>query len=327
MQLDRTEIVIRQRTALELLDLSLLTLKRHFRPIAIAACIFGLPLLVIDILLNAWMLNEQSVIAADYLDAPLASLRWRYNGHLAVLYILQFQIVTLPTTIFLGSQIFFEPMPLGKLFRRLRPIAFRSLLVLGLMRLGLVTMIFEFAVNRTQVFDGGTETWILFIIPAIALLIRACNPFAPEILGLELCKLRTKSEAEISYGKRSRGLHRQLVAEHFTRFLAAALFAILLAMMLLGTALFLQGVITGSWQWGYLFDFFIFPLVLWSVGLFMAVFRFLSYIDSRIRLEGWELELRLRAEAERLDAPAWDKPPPVSSVAAVASSSGEVTQS
>jgi hypothetical protein len=34
----------------------------------------------------------------------------------------------------------------------------------------------------------------------------------------------------------------------------------------------------------------------------MAVFRFLNYLDSRIRLEGWEIELRLRAEAERLTA-------------------------
>ena len=37
------------------------------------------------------------------------------------------------------------------------------------------------------------------------------------------------------------------------------------------------------------------------VGVFYSVFRFLAYLDSRIRLEGWEVELRIRAEAERID--------------------------
>jgi len=33
----------------------------------------------------------------------------------------------------------------------------------------------------------------------------------------------------------------------------------------------------------------------WIAIAFFGVFRFLSYIDRRIRLEGWELELRLKA--------------------------------
>jgi hypothetical protein len=32
----------------------------------------------------------------------------------------------------------------------------------------------------------------------------------------------------------------------------------------------------------------------WVAVAFFAVVRFLTYIDQRIRLEGWEVELRLR---------------------------------
>ncbi len=32
----------------------------------------------------------------------------------------------------------------------------------------------------------------------------------------------------------------------------------------------------------------------WIAIAFFAVVRFLSYIDRRIRLEGWEIELRLK---------------------------------
>jgi hypothetical protein len=42
------------------------------------------------------------------------------------------------------------------------------------------------------------------------------------------------------------------------------------------------------------------PITLWTVVAFMGVARFLSYLDLRIRQEGWEVELLVRAEAARL---------------------------
>ncbi len=48
-----------------------------------------------------------------------------------------------------------------------------------------------------------------------------------------------------------------------------------------------------------------FRLAVWSCIAFFTITRFLTYIDQRIRLEGWEIALRLRsagaamAEAER----------------------------
>ena len=59
------------------------------------------------------------------------------------------------------------------------------------------------------------------------------------------------------------------------------------------------GVLEGELTWGYSDWDFVFNTPTW-VGVwiavaFFAVVRFLSYIDQRIRLEGWEVELRLRA--------------------------------
>ena len=47
-------------------------------------------------------------------------------------------------------------------------------------------------------------------------------------------------------------------------------------------------------------DFTVFlPLAAWLVVGYFAVVRFLCYLDLRIRREGWEVELLLRAEGAR----------------------------
>ncbi len=299
MQLDRTEIVIRARSVLELLDLSLQVLKRHVGAIAITSAILGVPLLLLDSLAVSWMLSEDALLAAERLEFPLSAMRWRHSTHLILLFAMQFPLISLPTSVYLGNRIFYEPMPLTKLLRRLRPIAFRCLLVLGVMRLGLVGLLMELLVDRATAFDFGVEFWLVFVVGATSVLFRASWPFAPEILGLELCPLLA-GRGELKYADRSRGLHRFLFSENLARFAGAAFFSVLLFSTLVGAQMFLIGASTGLWQWNYWFDYVGLPLTMWVVGLFMAVFRFLSYLDSRIRLEGWEVELRLKAEAVRL---------------------------
>ncbi len=303
MQLDRTEIAIRARSALELFDLSLQVLKRHALPIAVSGAIIGWPLLLLDSWAIAWMLGEEALLAADLLDEPLGTMRWRHAAHLIALFIMQFPLITLPTSIYLGHQIFYEPMPLRSVLARLWSIAGRCLLVLGIVRLGLISLIAEPLIDRNSEFSL-TEFWFIFMIPAVGLLLRATRPFAPEILGLELCPLRSTRPAEIAYRIRSSGLHRYLASEHLYRFVASAIFATLLLGSVIAAQMFIIGASTGNWLWNYWFDYVGLPLSLWGVGLLIAVFRFLAYLDSRIRLEGWEIELRLKAEALRLDPPA-----------------------
>jgi hypothetical protein len=64
-------------------------------------------------------------------------------------------------------------------------------------------------------------------------------------------------------------------------------------------ALFVSGVVFGTWESGLVMDAIIYPVCLWAVASWMTVLRFLFYMNSRIRSEGWEIELRFKAEAER----------------------------
>ncbi|QDV22348.1 hypothetical protein [Aureliella helgolandensis] len=300
MQLDRTEIVIRRRNSLELLDLSLLVLKRHWRPIAASGLLLGLPFLLLDMWAIQWMLQEDSLWSLEYQETSETAQRWRHAAHLTALFFLQFPLLSIPTTLFLGNQIFFQPMSLRQIVAQLRAIAFRCFIVLGVLRLGVVALCLELAVNRRVPFDSGVELWILVIFPGICLIMRACWPLAPEILGLERCPLWAKEKNVISYRQRSRRLHHLLLSENISSFIAAAIFGSLLLVMLLSLQLWLAGISTGNWQWAWWCDYIALPVSLWCVGLFLAVFRFLNYIDVRIRLEGWEIELLMRAEGARL---------------------------
>ncbi len=306
MQLDRTAIVIRQRSGLELLDLSLLVLKRYIVPLAMAGSLLGIPLLAFDVWLIAWMVSEDALMVSESLFDADRSTGFRYITHLIALYSIQFPLVSIPTTLTVGALVFYEPVSFRQLLRLLGQVWVPTLLVLGILRLGLVPIVFEYFVDRSTTWHSATEGWILFVCLPLAAVFRAFWPFAPEIVGLERCPLRKGRENKLTYRKRSRYLHGPIQGEMFVRFLSSIFHGALLLAMLVGTSLFVQGVITGLWQPGRWIYFVALPVSLWFVGLFLTVFRFLSYIDSRIRLEGWELELRLRAEATRMlnDGPA-----------------------
>ncbi|MCA9181766.1 MAG: hypothetical protein KDA51_09950, partial [Planctomycetales bacterium] len=199
MQLDRTEIVVRARSTLELFDLSLQLLKRHWWAIALTSAVFGVPLLVLDGLATAWILNEDTLLIAEQLDSPLAWMRWRHFWHVTTLFLLQFPMISLPTTVYLGNRIFYQDIPLRTLLRRLWPIAGSWLLILGVVRLGLVGPVLEFFVDRQQLFDPGIEFWFFLFAASAALFTRTLRPFAPEILGLELCPLRPTAAGAITY--------------------------------------------------------------------------------------------------------------------------------
>jgi hypothetical protein len=55
-----------------------------------------------------------------------------------------------------------------------------------------------------------------------------------------------------------------------------------------------------SWQLSWFDVQVVYPACLWLVVAFMSVVRFLNYLDLRIRHEGWEVELLMRAEALRM---------------------------
>ncbi len=301
MQLDRTEIAIRQRSATELLDLSLRVLKRHGLKIAAACAILGVPFLIADVWLSAWMFSEDALLAVEQVTDPQNYLRARHALHLLVLFLFQFPLISLPATMLLGDQVFFEAPSFKQLIKKMSEVWLQAIWVLGIARMSLVSLVLAFFVNRNTVFDPSFELGLLMAL-SIVLLIRAVWPFAPEILGLEKCLIRATPASPISYSARRTGLHQSVSSDHVGRFIACSLTAILLASIIGSALLTAISALKGNLDLSPWYDRMLIPLVLWLVGIFVVVFRFLCYLDSRIRLEGWELELRLRAEGQRVQA-------------------------
>lgn len=309
MQLDKTEIVIRQRTQLELLDLSLLIVRRYWKQLLSSSALIGLPLLVLNVILTRWMIGEQGRFAMADLGDPESSMQQRYLLHMVALWYLEFPLASLPATILIGNEIFFEHFSYRQLLARLRPIALRALFVLGGLRLGLLALPLELLIDRNAPFDALWEFVVLvLVLVGWATFRRMSAPFAPEILGLESCKLRAASKNELSYWRRSNSLHSPILGECFGRFLTCACVVTGLVMTLYSLTFVgdFVGLRQGNVQ---LFNALLsnnfliqvmLPLALWLGGIYATVFRFLSYIDARIRLEGWELELQLKAERSRL---------------------------
>ena len=67
-----------------------------------------------------------------------------------------------------------------------------------------------------------------------------------------------------------------------------------------GTLLCLKGIFLDDWTIGVGMFVIGAPLSMWITAGFLTVVRFLAYLDLRIRHEGWEVELRMRAEGSRL---------------------------
>jgi len=92
MQLDRTFIGIRQRSTLEVWDLTLLVVRRHFKALLFLSVVGALPWLILNHLLTMWMVTE------DYFFDHLLWFFW-VN---ACLVILQAQVGTFLITHYLG---------------------------------------------------------------------------------------------------------------------------------------------------------------------------------------------------------------------------------
>ena len=68
---------------------------------------------------------------------------------------------------------------------------------------------------------------------------------------------------------------------------------------LIATLWCVQGTLLFNWNLGDWFLRLAIPAIMWFVVVFMHVVRFLTYLDTRIRREGWEVELKVRAAAAR----------------------------
>jgi hypothetical protein len=303
MQLDKTAIAISQRNLDELLDLSLSVLRRYGLKLLGVALLSALPFAII----NALLLSSRIMSGGYILDSADRAI---FVLWMAVLVYVESPLAMAPVTIVLGNMMFGIASKKGDLRGTFRKQWFPILWIMSLLR-GVIPMIgiiflIEFVSNDRSFATGIGTFWICLML-LLVFLIRGFRPFTPEILLLEKCpwssgkktgKKQDPSKSTITHAQRSARIHLNggelLLATIWVGFVALFFLGLLIV-----SSVTLIGSVTGAWTWGWWMDLFFYPLALWLISFWGTVVRFLLYMNTRIRGEGWELELKLKAEARR----------------------------
>ena len=298
MQLDKTRIAIRERGLLDILDLSLHVLRAYARPLAITFVIGAAPLMLLNHFLIGWMaagLDFSEPFAFEDYGKTI-----RYIWNMTLLIFIQAPLMSVFATSHLGPAVFLERPSIAKVvrdvFKAVPQLAWCQIMMRGVAPACLLIL----ALDRRGEFNVLVEAFLLSVLAIYAALIRSVRPFINEIILLERNPLRARAPGEMTIGRRSSRLHSPSSGDLLLRWLGYSMIAGLLVLAVFGAFLFASGVLLNRWTLGAIMIQFCLPLAMWMVAGYSAVVRFLSYLDLRIRHEGWEVELRLRAEAARL---------------------------
>jgi hypothetical protein len=255
MTYDRTLIVIRERSFLELLDLALLVARDRPLSLGLAASAGIAPFAA----LNIWLLSDLAFPRALWIVLLMMETPW----------------ATAPLTVVLGDLMFgMRPRP-GRILRTLA-VSFPALFA-------------------TQFLARGA----LLLSVVGCLVVPSQFAFINEVVLLE--RLGTAR----AFG-RSRAIARGFEGELFLRWIAQIVLGLTFALCFWMGAQALGSVLAGgelTWDQPGLADSggLLFQIAVWIAIAFFGVVRFLSYIDQRIRIEGWEIELRLKRVGRALE--------------------------
>ena len=282
MELDRTNIAIRERDYLDILDLALRVIRVHAGPLALALAAGVVPMM----LLNSWLLAEYA--EPDY----ETGFPFGYMFFALVLVTWEMPLAAAPATVYLGEALFSERPRPAKIFRDLRG-SLSQLLVYQVFLRGLLVPVVLFAPTAVSVlaFLALLGYWPYLFI---------WRPYLNEVILLERNPLRAAQPDAMTSRRRSKLLHAAQAGDLFARWMAAIGVGILLFLSLWGSMWFGRTMMLSELGWNDVMYTFYYQLALWTVVSYLAVVRFLSYLDLRIRREGWEVELVMRAEEARL---------------------------
>lgn len=296
MQLDRTHVAVRVRSLAEIGDLALMLLRQYPQAIAVGFFMGALPWMIINTVLLGWI--PLSETAENVYDEETLAERYRYIWLMCVLVFLQTPFAGIFTTTYIGQAIFEQRPTWSRVFRDSIKLFPRLLLTLGLYR-GVIPATLLIVLIWDQPFSPGIEVGWMILLCIIIAITRAVRPFLPEIILLERCPIFVRGTDVISLSRRSGLLHGPISGELIGRFILVGVVVSMIAVAIFNGFWFVTGFVFGLNSWSLLVSMVLFPLALWTAGGFSVLVRFLSYLDSRIRLEGWEVELLLRAESIR----------------------------
>ncbi len=223
----------------------------------------------------------------------------RYMVWMALLVVLQTPAAGVLTTLYLGQAVFEHRPTWASVFAEAKRQFWRWFWVLGVLRFAVPAMIVV-GLCWGQPASAGWDIIVPIAILFVVAIVRSSRPFMPEILLLEQCPLTGDSESMITMARRSKSLHTPMSSDLSGRFLSVSFVLLALTLSVFYTLIWFRGIAVGQWRFMDVFVLLVlYPLSLWMVAGVSVLVRLLSYLDTRIRLEGWEVELAIRAEAMR----------------------------
>jgi len=275
MQFDNTRIAIRDRDLLDVLDLSLQVIRAYLGPWLIAGLAGAVPFVV----LNWWLLHT----------LPMRSTPADQSLYVCLMVLLvawELPLAGAPLTAYFGKALFIQRPSARQLIREVTGSLPQLFLFQGLLR-GIFFL--------PAIWLG--ELWWLMIF--VAWIPFVSWPYLNEVILLERNPLAA-GRGRMSSWQRSQNLHEGTRGAQLGRWMTFLVMGGLLTASLAGLVWFLRGLFTNRWGYDDAVWQFVVPAAMWIVAAFFTVARYLSYLDLRIRREGWEVELQIRAEGERL---------------------------
>jgi hypothetical protein len=291
MQFDKTSVGIRERSFVDQIDLATQLVRRRFRPWALYCGLAAVPMA----LLNHALLFDLVDVDYDY-EMPL-----RYLWCQTCLILIEAPLVSLFFTPWIGLETFFDRPKLrgllASVWRALPSLIVAVLLARGV---GFAWIVAALALlTRQEVRESYLAETLLPLIACWGLLVQAVRPYVMEIVLLERPPLRKQAD-QASLGQRSAMLHNVIAVDSFLKSVGIVCLLVPVTISLFGSAVFVMGTLTNVWYSTWFTWIVLYPLSIWIAVAIAATIRFLAYLDARIRQEGWEVELQIRAEASRL---------------------------
>ena len=214
--------------------------------------------------LNGWLLAEPGFPTIGWIALLYVEVPW----------------ATAPLTIVLGDLMFRRQVRLAR--------------IAGTLLVGLPAMILS------QVLLRGLLLVFVVVMPSQ-------YPFLDEVILLEQEVEKSERKSVFDQIRRARMLTSGYEGEFFVRWLGQLLLGTTFALCVLMSVKVLGSTLFGNeltWYRPGMGDLngLLFQAAVWVAVAFFGVYRFFAYVDRRIRLEGWELDVQIKAVKRALEA-------------------------
>ncbi|NIL95885.1 MAG: hypothetical protein GTO53_01385 [Planctomycetales bacterium] len=272
MQLDKTYLAIRERDVLDIMDMSLHVIRLFARPLAVTFLVGVLPFW----LLQHYLLGGFELFGQD--EGPwFYESDWRFWKATQVVMFAVFlaPLAAVPTTLYLGQALFVQRPSASRIARDCL-VSLPQLLLLQLLLRG-----------------------VLLVSVVSAILPYVGWPYLNEIILLERNPLFDRTNRMTTL-RRSKTLHSASFGDLLGRWMLCAAFGSAMIGILFLAMWWTRFWMTGNFELSRLVYLLFWEIAVWTTVFYFIVVRFLCYLDVRIRREGWEIELKMRAEGSRL---------------------------